>query len=177
MKNQITIGVQEGDTIKFTLSPEHHPVAYVQLISNLVHKSGMTEIEAMMHLQQNPIVLELFYHTGLGLFAIDAEASQHCDIHNPFTGMIIPNENHPYIEPNPVHFLDTSINELIEMQTDLRIMVWEKHDFTPENQEHYDAAVEALEEAVGHFNNIDLTIEREILDNMPDNDENFDDDE
>lgn len=175
MSNQIIIREFEGDTIKVTLSMEHHPAAYVQKLSELVHKSGMTEIEAMTHLQQNPIVLELFYQEGIGLFAIDAKATEHCDIYNPFTGMIIPNENHPYIEPDPIRFLDNSINELTEMETDLRIMVCEKHDFTAENQDHYDAALESVREAIDHFNNINLTEEREILERESPEDYDFDD--
>lgn len=98
MNKEIRISEQEGETIDIWLTPESMPVAYERKKWELIHKSEMTESEAEAHIVQIPIVLEVFYSIEQGLFGIESEAIESCEIYNPYTGEEIPNENLIYKE-------------------------------------------------------------------------------
>ncbi|MFR9543600.1 MAG: hypothetical protein SNH27_16320, partial [Rikenellaceae bacterium] len=61
----------------------------------LIKQSGMTESEADDCLLTTPIQIELFY-SATGLFAVEAEAVDNCEIYNPYDGKEIPNDNLTY---------------------------------------------------------------------------------
>ena len=58
--------------------------------------SGMSNDEAERCLLTTPIPLELFYDIDRGLFAVESEALDSCEIYNPYTGNEIPNDNLTY---------------------------------------------------------------------------------
>jgi len=82
----------EGDVIDVLLTPNKTPIAYNRKLHELINKSGMTKEEAEVYLLV-PIHLELFYSMEQGVFAVEAEVLDSCEIYNPYTGREIPNEN------------------------------------------------------------------------------------
>lgn len=87
----IIITETEGDVIDIRLSPEKTPVAYERKVRCLM-LSGMTEEEAKIEASCTPIQMELFYDIGIGLFMVESEAVDNCEIYNPFSGEEIQKE-------------------------------------------------------------------------------------
>ena len=75
----------EEEIVEVRLDPVSHPKAYETKKKELVD-SGMTEQEAEKALQI-PLVMELYYSKGQGLFAVESEALEYCDIRNPYDGV------------------------------------------------------------------------------------------
>lgn len=73
------------ETIDFYLDPIKHPVAYNAKLKELI-ECGMTETEAMSHLQNNPVLLELYYSSNQGLFMIESEFIEVDEPYNPYDG-------------------------------------------------------------------------------------------
>jgi hypothetical protein len=91
----LRITEETGDTTEIYLTNDYTPAAYQRKMYELVHKSGMTEEEAMLYLETTPVSLELFYDVDRGLFAVEEDAGECCEIYNPYTGKEIPNDNLP----------------------------------------------------------------------------------
>ena len=109
----------QGDTIEIFLCPNKHPVAYQRKLWELVNQ-GMTRHEAETILLR-PLQLELFYDIDTGLFAVEAEATECCEIYNPYSSRIIPNDNLPEKpEPTTPKIIDTSIGELNYVRDELQ---------------------------------------------------------
>ncbi|MDR1716458.1 MAG: hypothetical protein LBS20_11505 [Prevotella sp.] len=153
--------VEEGDTCEIFLDPVKHPQAYSRKLHELIHLTGMTEDEAKEYIATIPIVMELAYDTDRGLFMVEAETVENSEIYNPYTGIIVPNDNLPEADENPIKFLDSSIGMLQNMSGDLRTEVYDKHDFSCEHMGCIEEAIELIDEAVDKLNDIDLTEERE----------------
>ena len=75
---------KECDVIDVTLDPNEHPVAYKRKLKELMN-NGLSKQDAVNALLR-PIQLELFYDIDTGLFAVEAEAVDCCDIYNPYSG-------------------------------------------------------------------------------------------
>jgi len=75
------------EIIKVQLSKEHTPVAYQKKLEELVETGAFdTQEEAEKWLNQNPIVLEIYYEKGTGLFAVESEALECGTVKSPYTG-------------------------------------------------------------------------------------------
>ena len=157
----LKITEEPGDCIEVQLSPTKHPIVWERKLHELINSCGMTQEEAEHMLHASPIVLELYYDIDTGLFAVESEVVESCEIYNPYTGNEIPNENLPTPEDNPLKTLDTTICQLTDLPTVLRTEVYDKHDFSIEHMGKLEEAMELIEEAVSALNDIDLTEERE----------------
>ena len=87
---ELRITTEEDQTINVFLKPDS--VVYARKREELITQSGMSEGEAHDYLLTTPIQIELFY-SATGLFAVEAEAVDCCEIYNPYSGEEIPNEN------------------------------------------------------------------------------------
>ncbi len=92
MDSELRIREEEGHVIDVFLQPNTQP--YIARIAELVN-AGMSEGEAENYLSTTPIQLELFYSADQGLFGVESEAVESCDIYNPYSGDEIPNDNLP----------------------------------------------------------------------------------
>ena len=75
------------EIISVILTEENYPVAYAEKLKEL-KSSGVTEEEARKYIRQTPIILEIYYEKGRGLFAVESEALE-CSapsIMSPYTG-------------------------------------------------------------------------------------------
>jgi hypothetical protein len=97
----LRITEETGDTIDVYLSQRHTPVAWKRKLYELIHKSGMSEDEAVYYLNTTPIAMELFYDIDRGLFAVEVEAGECCEVYNPYTGKEILNDNLPEKQQTP----------------------------------------------------------------------------
>lgn len=91
----LKITKDEGDIIEIFLTEKETPAAYSRKKHELVCLSGMTEEEAGLYLLRIPVTLELFYDMDRGAFGVETDAVSACEIYNPYTGQLIPNENFP----------------------------------------------------------------------------------
>lgn len=94
MEDELKISTEETDIINVRLCPNKTPVAYRRKKKELVECSGMTEQEADEYML-TPIPMEVFYSYNQGLFCIEAECLDSCEVYNPYTGAEIPNDNLP----------------------------------------------------------------------------------
>lgn len=91
MNEKLKITTDEGDIVYIHLCPNKTPIAYQR--KKKEHMDfGMTEQETEKHLLC-PIPVELFYDYSRGLFGVESEALDSCEIYNPYTGEEIPNDN------------------------------------------------------------------------------------
>lgn len=87
----LRITTEEGDVVYIELCPNKTPTAYQRKKKELID-CGMSEQEAEKQLLR-PIPLELFYSKHQGLFGVESECLDCCEIYNPYTGKEIPNDN------------------------------------------------------------------------------------
>lgn len=80
----------EEETVEIRLDPVLHHKAYETKKKELVD-AGMTEQDAEEALRV-PFVMELYYSKDNGLFAVESEVIDYCDIRNPYDGVLIDNE-------------------------------------------------------------------------------------
>lgn len=90
----LRITEESGDTFEINLDPEKHPITYQRKLDELLQQ-GWDKEEAEKYITSAPFVLEMFYDIGIGMFAIESETVENCEIYNPHTGKEIPNENLP----------------------------------------------------------------------------------
>lgn len=75
------------EVIEVRLSKEKTPVAFENKVNELVEQGAFdTREEAEKWLSQTPIVLELYYEKGTGLFAVESEALECGTVKSPYTG-------------------------------------------------------------------------------------------
>lgn len=71
------------ESISVNLS--NHPVAFKEKVQELV-ECGMDRNEAEKYVRNTPIVLEIYYEKGLGLFAVESEALEGgADLVSPYS--------------------------------------------------------------------------------------------
>jgi hypothetical protein len=71
---------------EFTLSKEKQPIAFENKVQELMIDCGMTRAQAEKQVSETKFELELYYHTGYGLFAVESEAVDATEIYSPYTG-------------------------------------------------------------------------------------------
>jgi hypothetical protein len=158
---KLRIKEETGDTIAVYLSEKHTPLACLRKKHELIYGSGMTEEEATHYLETAPVSLELFYDTDRGLFAVEEEACECCEIFNPYTGNEIPNDNLPIKEEKtPRKRLDEILGELEYMQGELR-EIWETIDFPLLDEERLENARASIDEALAELHSIGETEDEE----------------
>lgn len=92
MEKELKIKEEEGDIIEILLTKERTPVAYERKMHELMIRCGVTRDEAE-EILLTPIRIELFYSFDQGLFGVESEVIDSCEVFNPYTGKEIPNEN------------------------------------------------------------------------------------
>ena len=71
----------------FKLSKEKTPRAYENKIKELIHYRGMEREQAERYLNESSFELELYYHEGNGLFAVEVDAIEcGANIFSPYSG-------------------------------------------------------------------------------------------
>lgn len=76
------------ESIKVQLNEKDHPIAFEIKVKELM-KSGLSKDKAEKYLKDCPIELEIYYSTDQGLFGVEAEAVECCEIHNPYDGELM----------------------------------------------------------------------------------------
>lgn len=71
-------------TVKLT--KEKYPIAYENKVLELMEDCNMSEAEAEALIKDMAIELEIYYHKGYGLFAVESEAVESCTIYSPYSG-------------------------------------------------------------------------------------------
>lgn len=75
------------EIIEVRLSKTKTPVAYQKKLEELMEVDAFnTKEEAEKWLDQNPIILEIYYEKHQGLFAVESEALESCSLKSPYTG-------------------------------------------------------------------------------------------
>lgn len=75
------------ETITVFLSKEKTPVAFENKIKELLLEGAFDSREkAERWLRETPIVLELYYEKGCGLFAVESDALESSGIRSPYSG-------------------------------------------------------------------------------------------
>lgn len=74
------------DTINVRISETSHPQVFEKKLAEMV-KSGLSEADAKVWISQTEFELELYYSPDLGMFAVESEAVENCDIFDPYTGV------------------------------------------------------------------------------------------
>lgn len=69
-----------------TLSKETYPIAFENKVQELMEECGLSREQAEKDVSSTPIELEIYYEKGLGLFAVEAEATESATIFSPYTG-------------------------------------------------------------------------------------------
>ena len=137
-----------GDRLEVLLTESRFPSAYQRKKYELIHKSGMTEDEACRYLATTPLALEIFYDADRGLFAVEEEACECCEIFNPYTGREIPNDNlPPKEEKSPEWQLSEITCQLEEISSELR-RIWETDSFSPTDEERIENANYSVDDAL-----------------------------
>jgi hypothetical protein len=151
---ELRITEEEGDVIELYIDSEKMPQVYRRKKHELMHCSGMTEAETDKYLFTTPIPLELFYDIDRGLFGVEADAGENCEIYNPYTGKEIPNDNLPPITPpSPRKIVDDILCQLEDMNSELRC-AWEDGDFNSADEQRIEDARYSLDDALAQLHSI-----------------------
>lgn len=82
----------ECETIMVRLSETKTPIAFKHKLNELMSEGAFdNEQDARDFINQHPIDLELYYEEGKGLFAVESEAVECCEIYSPYTSEICEN--------------------------------------------------------------------------------------
>ena len=67
-------------------SREKTPIAFKEKLDELMEEGAFdTEKEAIEWIEKTPFVMEMYYEKGQGLFLVESEAIDNCDIVSPYT--------------------------------------------------------------------------------------------
>ncbi len=91
---ELRITTEEDQIVNVFLKPNTE--VYKRRKYELV-ASGMNDDEADDYLSTTPIQLELFYSESQGLWGVESEALDNCEIYNPYSGKEVPNDNLIYL--------------------------------------------------------------------------------
>ena len=85
----MTIKINEPnheEVIEVRLSREKTPIAFNEKLNELMEEGAFnTEKEAIEWIEKTPFVMEMYYEKGHGLFLVESEAIDSCDIVSPYT--------------------------------------------------------------------------------------------
>lgn len=84
----LRISQTNEEVIEFYLDPVKHPVAYKRKMHELTAQ-GLSFTEAERFIGTTPFIIEIYYELNIGVFAVESEAVEHCQIYNPYTGQQI----------------------------------------------------------------------------------------
>ena len=85
--------VGQEETIGVLLTRRTFPIAFQNKLNELMECGAFyNEEEATRWIESNPIVLEIMYEKDSGLFAVESEAIESCDIVSPYTKEEIEND-------------------------------------------------------------------------------------
>ena len=74
------------EVIEVRLSREKTPIAFKEKLDELMEEGAFdTEKEAIEWIEKTPFVMEMYYEKGHGLFLVESEAIDSCDIVSPYT--------------------------------------------------------------------------------------------
>ena len=74
------------EVIEVRLSREKTPKAFKEKLEELMEEGAFdTEKEAIEWIEKTPFVMEMYYEKGQGLFLVESEALDNCDIVSPYT--------------------------------------------------------------------------------------------
>ena len=74
------------EVIEVRLSREKTPIAFKEKLEELMEEGAFdTEKEAIEWIEKTPFVMEMYYEKGQGLFLVESEALDNCDIVSPYT--------------------------------------------------------------------------------------------
>ena len=74
------------EVIEVSLSREKTPIAFKEKLDELMEEGAFdTEKEAIEWIEKTPFVMEMYYEKGQGLFLVESEAIDNCDIVSPYT--------------------------------------------------------------------------------------------
>ena len=74
------------EVIEIRLSREKTPIAFKEKLDELMEEGAFdTEKEAIEWIEKTPFVMERYYEKGQGLFLVESEAIDNCDIVSPYT--------------------------------------------------------------------------------------------
>ena len=76
----------------FLLDQEKHPIAFKAKIEEMLI-NGLNEEEALKYIKTTPIELEIYYTPNIGLWAVESDAVDNIDIHDPYTGELLEDES------------------------------------------------------------------------------------
>lgn len=71
------------------LTKDKYPIAFAGKVQELVEDCGMAEDEAEDMVEDMEIELEIYYHKGCGLFAVESEAVNSGTIYSPYTAELL----------------------------------------------------------------------------------------
>ena len=78
--------VGQEEIIEIRLDPEKYPTAFKNKVDELVSSNEFADrADTEKYVEQNPIVLELYYEKGAGLFAVESEAVEAEATFSPYT--------------------------------------------------------------------------------------------
>ena len=143
-----------GDRLEVLLTESRFPAAYQRKKYELIHKSGMREEEAERYIETTPISLEIFYDIDRGLFGVEEEAGECCEVFNPYTGKEIPNDNLPEKEEkSPRWRLSELTSQIEDFNSGLR-EIWESGDFSLEDEGRIENARDSIDDALAELHSI-----------------------
>lgn len=92
MKKNLTFINPEGkeELIEVYITKERFPIVYEKKMKELTETCGMTKEEAERHIAKCPILLELYYSSDNGLYAVESEALCNTEVYDPYTGLEMP---------------------------------------------------------------------------------------
>ena len=74
------------EVIEVRLSREKTPITSKNKLEELMEEGAFeTEKEAIEWIEKTPFVMEMYYEKGQGLFLVESEAIDNCDIVSPYT--------------------------------------------------------------------------------------------
>ena len=74
------------EVIEVRLSREKTPIAFKEKLDELMEEGAFdTEKEAIEWIEKTPFVMEMYYEKGHGLFLVESEAIDSCDLVSPYT--------------------------------------------------------------------------------------------
>ena len=74
------------EVIEVWISREKTPIAFKEKLDELMEEGAFdTEKEAIEWIEKTPFVMEMYYEKGQGLFLVESEAIDNCDIVSPYT--------------------------------------------------------------------------------------------
>lgn len=74
------------EVIEVRLSREKTPIAFKEKLDELMEEGAFnTENEAIEWIEKTPFVMEMYYEKGHGLFLVESEAIDSCDLVSPYT--------------------------------------------------------------------------------------------